>query len=175
MRGNCCDSTPRDTGVPTAEIPEKELTRAKDVAYRYLSYRPRSRSEIEQKLRDKEFGKNVIAAVLVDLERMGYVNDREFAGQWASSRIRLRGFGRRRIEQELTAKGISRDIIAETLVLLFDESPEPEIALREAEKKLKNLTRFEPEVQRRRIAGHLERKGFPTDIIYDVLRELRGR
>ncbi len=157
----------------TIEADEKEITRARNAAYRYLSYRPRSCVEVEEKLREKEFPEAVVSAVLAGLERLGYVNDREFSRQWAAARLRFRGFGRRRIEQELRIKGISRDIIVETLARLFAEAPEQEIALREAEKKLRSLTRFEPEVRRRRLAGHLERKGFPTEIIYDVLRRVR--
>ena len=175
MRRSRRDIGSQDAAVQTNESAEKELGRAKNVAYRYLTYRPRSRAEIEEKLREKEFDETVISAVLAGLERLGYVNDREFSRQWAAARIRLRGFGRRRIEQELRGKGISRDIIGETLARLFEDAPEKEIALQEARKKLKSLTRFEPEVRRRRLAGHLERKGFPTEIIYDVLRQVRER
>ncbi len=102
---------------------------------------------------------------------MGYVNDHEFAGQWARSRVRLRGFGKRRIEQELRSKGISRDIIHEILADLFQDSPESDIARLEAQKKLKTLTCFEPEVRRRRLAGFLERKGFSSDIIRSVFND----
>ncbi len=158
----------------STELPEKELTRAQNTAYRYLSLRQRSRDEVLEKLRQKAFDDSVISAVLAALERLGYVNDREFARQWAAARVRVRGFGRRRIEQELRSKGISRDIIGETLARLFEDASEKEIAMREAEKKLRSLTWLEPEVRRRRLAGHLERKGFPPDIIFDVLRQVRA-
>ncbi len=72
-----------------------------------------------QKLQDKEFDQAVIEAVVVYLERLGYINDRQFAEQWAAGRVRLRGFGRRRIEQELRNKGIGRDIIAECACQCF--------------------------------------------------------
>jgi len=154
---------------------EKELTRARNTAYRLLTYRARSRQELEAKLKDREFGDAVIEAVVAGLTRLGYVNDREFARQWAAGRIRLRGFGKRRIEQELRNKGISRDVIQETLREVFEDAPEADIAQREAEKKLRSLTRFPPEVRRRRIAGHLERRGFPPETIYDVLRRVCAR
>ena len=161
--------------MPISDFNEKEIARAKNTAYRLLTYRPRSRAELVQKLQDREYDHAVVDAVVADLERLGYVNDHEFARQWAAARTRLRGFGRRRIEQELRGKGISRDLIGETLAKLFEDAPEREVALREAEKKLKSLARFEPEVRRRRLAGHLERRGFPMDVIYDVLRRVRER
>lgn len=151
---------------------EKELTRARNTAYRLLTYRARSRKELEVNLRDREFGEAVIEAVVADLTRLGYLNDREFARQWAAGRIRLRGFGRRRIEQELRKKGIDRNVIQETLRWVFEDSPEADIAQEEAEKKLRSLTHFPLEVRRRRLAGHLERRGFPSGTIYDVLRRV---
>jgi regulatory protein len=152
---------------------DKEYTRAKNIAYRYLSYRSRSYAEVEKKLRDKGVGDVAVRTALSDLIRLGYIDDKKFADQWAQSRVRLRGLGRRRIEQELRNKGVSRDIIREALGEVFEDSSEADIARREAEKKLKTLVRFDPEVRRRRLAGFLERKGFSSEIIHIVLRDIR--
>ncbi len=172
MRGNCCDTAAQDAEAAT-ELPEKVLTRARNSAYRYLTLRPRSRFEVEQKLCDREFPPDIIASVLSHLEQFGYLNDEEFARQWAASRVRTRGFGRRRIEHELRSKGVSAGIIRETVAALLEEAPEAEVARREAEKKLRTLSRFEPEVRKRRIAGHLERKGFPSDVIMSIVRMIK--
>lgn len=159
--------------MQSAESEDKQLKRAKNVAYRYLTIRPRSRKELADKLRDKEFADPVIAAVLEHVTRLAYLDDGKFAAQWAASRVRSRGFGRRRVEQELRIKGISREIIKNTLNALLEEAPEAETARKEAEKKLKTLTRFEPEVRRRRLAGFLERKGFSSEIIRNILHTVR--
>jgi len=115
----------------------------------------------------------MIDAVLEHVTRLGYLDDGKFAAQWAASRIRSRGFGRRRLEQELRIKGISSAIIKDTLNTLLEEAPEAETARKEAEKKIRTLTRFEPEVRRRRLAGFLERKGFSSEIIRTILRTMR--
>ncbi len=153
---------------------EGELSQAREAAYRFLTYRPRSRAEVEKKLRGKGFSDAVISAILDSLDRLRYVNDREFSRSWAQSRVMMRGFGRRRIEQELKSKGISRDIVEETLGDVFGGLSEADIARREAEKKLKSLPRLTPEVRRRRLAGFLERKGFPPEIIRNILRTTVG-
>lgn len=164
---------------PTVEVPEepadaneKLLKRARNTAYRYLTIRPRSRKELADKLRDREFSDYIVDAVLDHVTRLGYLDDAQFAAQWAASRVRSRGFGRRRLEQELRIKGIGSDIIKETLTTIFEEAPEAETARKEAEKKLKTLTRFEPEVRRRRLAGFLERKGFSSEIISAIVRAM---
>jgi regulatory protein len=149
---------------------DKEIKRAKNTAYRYLAIRPRSRTEMEKKLVDRDYPADIVQSVIDHLLRLGYLNDEQFARQWAASRVRTRGFGRRRIEQELRRKGIGRDIVRDTLADLFEDASELDVARREAEKKLKTLARFEPEVRRRRLAGFLERKGFPSGIIRNILR-----
>jgi regulatory protein len=127
---------------------------------------------VKQKLLDKEFDEAITEAVLADLARLGYVNDRQFAGQWASGRVRLRGFGRRRIEQELKNKGVDREIIRETLVEVFVDDTEIETAKKSAEKKLNTMKSVDRETRRRRLAGFLERKGFPHETIRAVLKDV---
>jgi len=153
-----------------AELEKKTLTRAKNTAYRFLTYRPRSRAEINRKLQDKEFEDAIIEAVLLDLERLGYVNDQQFAVQWATGRVRLRGFGRRRIEQELKSKGVGLDIIAETLREVSGADADIETAKKTVERKLPSMQALDRETRRRRLAGFLERKGFSFEIIHSVLK-----
>lgn len=172
---SCTTVEPEMQAVPDGpdDANDKLLKRAKNSAYRYLTIRPRSRRELADKLRDREFSDHIVDAVLEHVTRLGYLDDGKFAAQWAAGRIRGRGFGRRRLEQELRTKGISRDIIKVTLDTLFEEAPEAKTARKEAEKKLRTLTRFEPEVRRRRLAGFLERKGFSSEIIRTILRTMQ--
>ncbi len=62
---------------------DKLLKRAKNSAYRYLTIRPRSRSEVAQKLRDREFPPDIISSVIDHLIKLGYLNDEQFARDWA--------------------------------------------------------------------------------------------
>jgi regulatory protein len=156
--------------APRSIQEDKVLKRARNSAYRYLTIRPRSCVEVEQKLRDRNFPPDIVSSIIDHLIKLGYLNDEQFARQWAASRVRSRGFGRRRLEQELRNKGISRDTIKGTLSTLFEDVPEAEVACKEAAKKLRTLTRFESEVRRRRLAGFLERKGFSSEIIRTILR-----
>lgn len=156
--------------MQNSELEQKELKRAKNTAYRYLTIRSRSRAEIVKKLRDKEFSPSVIEAVMEDLLRLGYVDDRKFAAQWAASRARLRGYGRKRIEQELRQKGVGQETIREALGEAIPPEDERETARTVAEKKLRTMKSLEPEARKRRLAGFLERKGFPHEIIWDILR-----
>ncbi len=148
---------------------DKECTWAKNIAYRYLSYRPRSYSEVEKKLRDQGFGDVTVRTVLSNLIRLGYIDDEKFAEQWAQSRVRLRGLGRRRIEQELRDKGVDQETARRALNDVLTADLEIETARRAAERKLTTMRTLDGETRRRRLAGFLERKGFSFAVIRQIL------
>ena len=159
--------------IETDDSRAKQLTRAKNSAYRLLTYRPRSRAELEQKLSDREFPPDIVSAVMAHLVQFGYIDDHKFSRQWAAARVRSRGYGRRRIEQELRQKGIDRETIREAVDEAVPAEDEREAANKAAEKKLKSMKSIEPFAKKRRLAGFLERKGFSGDIISSILRTVR--
>jgi regulatory protein len=149
---------------------DKECTRAKNIAYRYLSYRPRSYAEVERKLRDQGFGDVTVRTVLSNLIRLGYIDDEKFADQWAQGRVRLRGLGRRRIEQELRDKGVDRETARRALEDVLTADLEIETAKKAVERKLTTMRTLDRETRRRRLAGFLERKGFSFAVIRHILK-----
>ena len=113
------------------EIDDEELAvleskvssrRAFNKAVDLLSRRDHASGELLMKLRQKGFSQGAEEAV-EKLSEYGYIDDGRFAKNYAEALIRLKGFGKRRIEQELYRKGVSREIINETVEeLQFDES-----------------------------------------------------
>ena len=67
-----------------------ETKKAKDAAYRFLSYRQRSKKELIDKLKEKKFSDNTIEDVVHGLEEYNYINDADFAFNWAEGRMRTR-------------------------------------------------------------------------------------
>ena len=154
--------------MPDKEEPKKARRRA----IRYLVYKDRSRNEIICYLKRKRFSANVVDETLTFLENNGYINDRRFALQFGRSRIVNKKVGRLRLEQELRNKGLERQIINETLSSLYEEYNEREVAMVCAKKKLASCSSGESEKDRGRLARFLERKGFPTSIVYQVVTHL---
>ncbi len=157
-------------GRRKADSGEKEFTRAKNAAYRFLSYRPRSYAEVEKKLHDKGFNRTVVQDVLSDLVRLGYVDDEAFANQWVRGRVRLRQIGRHRIKQELKDRGLDSEVIRRVLGGVLTADLEIETARQAAERKLSTMKALDRETRRRRLAGFLERKGFSYDVIGGILK-----
>ena len=151
---------------------EEESKNARRRAIRYLVYRDRSRNEIIRYLNGKKFSADAVDETLIFLESNDYINDDRFAMQFGRSRIVNKKIGRLRLGLELGNKGLERKIIEETLNSLYEEYDEKKIAISCAKKKLATYSSSNNEKDRRRIAKFLERKGFPSGIIYKVVTQL---
>lgn len=98
----------RSSGVGDSPGVEAAL----ELAVRFLGTRPRTRWEVERRLRRTGAEEPVIAAVLDRLAGLGYVDDAAFARWWGEQRDRHAPRGRRLVEAELRAHGVPRDVIA---------------------------------------------------------------
>jgi regulatory protein len=99
------------------------------------------------------------------------LNDLEFAQIWSESRQRQKKLSKRVIAQELRVKGVSQDIIDETIEKIDDED-EYKIAFELASRKYRSCSHLDPEVIYRRISGLLSRKGYNHSITGRIMREL---
>ncbi|MBA3586826.1 MAG: regulatory protein RecX, partial [Chloroflexi bacterium] len=92
-----------------AEPPDASA--AMETAIRFLATRPRTRWELDRRLRRAGVGEPDIEATLSRLAELGYVDDAAFARWWAEQRDRHAPRGRRAIEVELRQHGVERDVI----------------------------------------------------------------
>ena len=90
------------------------IRRAYNKAVELLSRRDHSRKELFDKLKLKGYGEYAFQAI-EKLEEYGYIDDGRFAASFAQELIRLKSYGRKRVEQELYRKGIDRDIICRVI------------------------------------------------------------
>src|SRR5918996_5826562 len=118
-------------------LDDQTVNRAKQHAYRLLSYRSRTAGELRDRLRQKGFGRTLIDEVLHQLEVEGYVNDRKFAGDWARYRLQAKPMGRRRLALELQRRGLDRALIEEVLQEVYSEFDEVTLARQAAQKRLR--------------------------------------
>lgn len=88
--------------------------RAFNYAVNLLSRRAHSEYELTVKLKAKGLSGGAEQAI-EKLKRLGYVDDEHFASLYVQELIRVKKFGRRRIEQELYKKGIDRLVAEEVL------------------------------------------------------------
>ncbi len=153
---------------------ENKLKDALNAVYRFLSYRDRSKKEVEQKLKEKGFEKSIIQNALTYLQENNYVDDRKFARQWGQSKISNNFYGKYFLEKELLRKGVDADIVNEVIEELYSETGEIKIAEQLSLKKMKSYKNLDPETGKRRLSSLLQRKGFSTDVVYKVVEKFTG-
>lgn len=133
----------------------------------FLSYRPRSRAEVETYLQKRGFSETQAGAIIDRLEGVGLLNDAAFAQFWVENRERFRPRGPRALRYELRSKGISDGIIEQVLAVV-DVS---EGAYRSASNKARQWGQLDQQTFVRKIVEYLARRGFD----YEVAREAAER
>ncbi len=146
-----------------------EMARAKDLAYRYLALRARSRAEVEAYLKKKEVSEDAAASVVQTLEGYGFIDDGEFARSYSRYILERKGLSRYALRMELRRKGVSEAHIDAALDALPAEEDEEAVARKLAEKKAAAMKGLDREKARRRTADFLRRRGYSFEIIKKVL------
>ena len=143
------------------------IRRAYNCAVSLLSRRDHSKKELMRKLKEKGYSKGAEAAV-EKLANSGYVDDERFCRLYASELIRLKGYGRKRVEQELYLKGVDRDIISGVLdEISFDTDRLSDII------KRKYLAKMTDEKGRQKAFNALLRLGYSYGEIRDALENMQ--
>ena len=137
---------------------------------RSLTLAPRSRAQLEDKLRRSGCPTEVAAAVLDRMSEVGLVDDPAYAGMLVRSGQATRGLARRALAGELRSRGIDDEVVRDTLASIDDES-ERARAEELVGKRLRSMHGLAPEVQARRLCGMLARKGYASGIAYAVVRD----
>lgn len=143
---------------------------ARAIVLRQLSMAPRSRSQLERKLRQRGCDDDVAARVLDRFTEVGLVDDEAYAQMLVRSKQSGKGLARKALAHELRKQGIDQEIADEALgqVGAGDERARAE---RLVEKKLRTMRGLDHAVQSRRLAGMLARKGYSGEIAWPVIRD----
>lgn len=152
-------STPEVSDLSALSKDEKVFAKV----INFISYRPRSEREVMDRLYqylgpDEKEAKE---ALVKKLQKLGYLNDLEFARWFAQSRRANRPRSIRQLASELYAKGIGKEVISQVLGEEGDD--------REAiEKLIAKKSNLEPD----KLAAYLARKGFSWEIIKEELDKM---
>lgn len=153
--------TPKEIAILRLQA---EQDNAYQAALHFLSYRPRSQSELRQRLR-RQYAPNAIEAVLERLQAQGLADDGVFAQFWQENRQRFRPRGKGLLRAELRRKGVPDEAIAQAL----EEVDEEAAAQAVAQRRLPALAGLEPAQFRQRLGSHLRRRGFSWEVVSRTL------
>lgn len=143
-----------------------------DRALNMLAFRARSATELARALVRKGEDRAVVERVIDSLRERGLLNDATYAHAFARAKIVGARKSKRRVQQDLSAKGVARDVSDAAVEQVFAEEgvDQQEIVEQVARKKLRSLARHEPEVRTRRLYAFLARRGYESDHIRRAMR-----
>jgi regulatory protein len=144
------------------------IVKAVDAAANFLSYRPRSSTEVRQNLEKKQFQPGVVAAAMQRMTDLGYLDDAAFARYWVDNRNTFKPRGPLALRTELRQKGVPDAIIREVV----DDVDAEALAYRAAQKKLSRYRGSSHQDFKRKLGGFLQRRGFGYDVVIPVLNRL---
>lgn len=148
--------------------------RVRDAALNLISYRARTRAELQRRLRQKGFRPARIDPCLDRLQEKGFIDDEAVAAAFIRDRLLHRPRGKARLSSELRAKGVAGDTVKKTIERVFEDQGTSDDALAQevVEKWIQRQNAGvlealasdgrspERDKARRRLHGYLSRRGF---------------
>jgi regulatory protein len=165
--------TPEDR---EAVLTDEETVQAKQTALDYLAYKPRTETEVRRKLQESDTPPPVVEEVIARMHDLGYLDDEEYAQDYAHNRFSNKGYGPIRIRRELVKRGVDRGLADRAVDDLFAEVDPTAAAREHAEKYWPRIAdEDDPRRQKQKLHDYLRRRGFSADTIYPLLDEFIGR
>lgn len=148
-------------------ISQNQLYFIKQRAVRYLARRLHSYNELKIKLKQKGYENHLIEEVLNDLLSKNYLNDYEYASQYADENIRNKSWGKNKLKAELFKKGVAAPVINKVIEeKLSSGEEETEAAAELAAKKLRILSsrNLEPRKLKEKLIAFLLSRGYTYQV-----------
>ena len=139
-----------------------------NAAIRFIGYRPRSESEVRQRLQRHGFDSECREKTIGRLKEQGLVDDSEFARFWIENRETFSPRSRKLTSLELRRKGLDKNIIEN----IAGEVNDSESAYRAAVDKATRLAKMEYNDFHRRLGEYLRRRGFSYDVINTTVEKV---
>ncbi|MBI2845300.1 MAG: RecX family transcriptional regulator [Chloroflexi bacterium] len=144
---------------------EDMLHRAYQKALNLLSYRPRSKQEIQRRLERRQVSPEIIDTVIRKLAREGMVDDLDFARWWVENREDFRPRGRALLRYELLRQGVDEETVAQAV----EDIDEERSAWRAGQGYAARLRNLDEATFRRRLTDFLRRRGFSYSVAQAVV------
>ncbi|MEY3052548.1 MAG: hypothetical protein RLY31_2333 [Bacteroidota bacterium] len=139
---------------------------------RFCAYQERCHQEVRSKLLNIGVYGDTLESIMATLVEEDFLNEERFARSFARGKFRLKGWGRKRIVQELSQRHVSDYCIRKALSEIDEESYRRSLRLL-LEKRTALLNIADPFVRRSRLAGYAIRLGYETELVRETLDSLK--
>lgn len=154
------------------DVPDAVPTEvARTIVLRAITNAPKTRKQLAELLAKKLVPQEAADEVLDRFVEVGLVNDADFAYEWVRQRHAYRKTSKKVLRMELRDKGVD-DVLIDQALEQIDSDDEYQAARELAERKLRQLSRYDEATQRRRIGSLLMRRGYSGSIANQVVCEV---
>lgn len=151
---------------------ERARERTMNRALRLLAAKPRSVTELRERLLEKLWtNEEIVAGIIEKLKEYKYLDDEQFARDVAVSKLRQKPQGRRRLQQAMSQKKLDREIVDNAVAAAFEKHPEEDLIDTAIEKRVRLKGIPETREDDKKFYDHLMRLGFG----YGLIKEKLGR
>ena len=137
----------------------------------FCSYQERCHKEVERKLYDLKMIPEAKEKIILHLLQHNYLNEERYAKSFARGKFSIKNWGKRRIVNELKFKGVSSYNIKIALKEINDKDYINTLK-KIAQKKAMLIKESNVYKKRNKLSVFLISKGFETDLVYTVVKEI---
>jgi regulatory protein len=137
----------------------------------FCAYRDRSQKEVEDKLSQMRMIQEAKEKIIISLMQEGFLNEERFARSFVRGKFRIKKWGRIKITQELKKREISSAIIKLGLSEI-NESDYRSTLYELAERKAEKIQETNSFIKKRKLADHLMRKGYESNLVFDCASDI---
>lgn len=134
----------------------------------YCARQERCQQEVRDKLYAWGGQREEVEQVIAQLIGEGFLNEARFAEHYAVSKSRQKGWGRRKIELALKAKGVSASCIASGLKAIDGEEETEQLRTAVA-KRWERTKETDPFIRREKVVRYFVGKGFGREEVEGVI------
>lgn len=144
-------------------LKKAEFAKTLNNLLKFASLRPRSEYEIISWFKRKKVHNSLHKKLFNKLNKLELIDDEKFAAWWVRQRNEFRPRSKRILYQELSKKGIDKQVI--TKVLENAEINELEIAKSLVQKNAHRWQKFDDYIKKQKMSSYLVRKGFDWEVV----------
>lgn len=152
---------------------ERSREKTMNRAVKLLAAKPRSVRELRERLLEKLWtNEAIVDAVIEKLKEYKYLNDEQYAGDLAVSKLRQKPQGKHRLRQEMSQKKLDKETMDAAIENAFEKLPEDTLIDQAIEKRLRLKGKPATREDAKKFYDHLLRQGFGFDLIREKMADI---
>lgn len=179
-----CDQTVEQFRLRKGDYIDRELfekitefdffVEAKRIALAYLNYRARSEKEIRERLQKEDIPEAIILRTFDFLKEYKLIDDEAWSKSFVNDKLTRKPVSSKQLAYGLAQKGVSKEVIEETIANLNNEETDESRATRAAEKRWSRIVKSEsePRKQKQKLYTFLAGRGFSFAVIDEVYKKI---